>query len=249
MGNQRQTLAAMTWALDRAVGSITDKLEKEGLLDNTLIFFLSDNGSAHNNQSSSLPLKGWKGNKFEGGHRVSFFVTWASEISGGGKFDGLTSSLDIYATAHDAAGFTYHCNFLLDGASLVPYLAGTIKDDPHKELYWRKGKMSAARLNDYKLICVEHIPSVMFNLADDLGEVKDLSASDVDQFEKINSNLEAWEEGLISPLWTEGAKWDSVTWMIHQDLMSNNEVRAKDPSQFKKIRQALTSKKMRKGFS
>ncbi|MEM6378826.1 MAG: sulfatase-like hydrolase/transferase, partial [Bacteroidota bacterium] len=61
----RQKLAAMTWALDRAVGQIVEKLETENLLDNTLIFFLSDNGGAHTNQSSNLPLKGWKGNKYE----------------------------------------------------------------------------------------------------------------------------------------------------------------------------------------
>ena len=242
-GHQRQKLAAMTWALDRAVGNITDKLEKEGLLDNTLIFFLSDNGGAHNNQSANLPLKGWKGNKFEGGHRVSFFATWASGIRGSRKFDGLTSSLDIYATALDAAGVTDISNLSLDGVSLLPYLADPSKGDPHTELYWRKDNMAAARLDDYKVIRVEHIPSVMYNLSDDLGELNDLAETEVDQFQKINSKLEAWEEGLMEPLWTEGAKWDTVTWLIHQDLMSNNEIRAKDPAQLQKIGQTLKGSK------
>lgn len=233
-GHPRQKLAAMTWALDRAVGNITNKLEQEGLLDNTLLFFLSDNGGAHNNQSSNLPLKGWKGNKFEGGHRVSFFVTWASELKGGRKYDGLTSSLDIFATALDAAGVKETDELSLDGVSLIPHLQGDKNTPPHGELFWRKDKMAAARIGDNKLIRVENLSSVMYNLSDDLGELNDLSSKEPDVFEGINAKLESWEEGLIPPLWTEGADWDSVTWMIHEDLMTNQEVRVKNPEQLRK---------------
>ena len=95
-GHPRQKLAAMTWALDRAVGNIVDKLKKEGVLENTLIFFLSDNGGATNNQSTNFPLKGFKGNKFEGGHRVPFFVSWTAGIKG--VLDGLqTLFFEVFA--------------------------------------------------------------------------------------------------------------------------------------------------------
>jgi len=233
-GHPRQKLAAMTWALDRAVGNIVAKLEKEGLLENTLIFFLSDNGGAANNQSTNFPLKGFKGNKFEGGHRVPFFVSWVSGFKGGKKFNGLTSSLDIYATALDAAKGNLPEDKKLDGVSLLPYLKGEKQGDPHQKLFWRKDKMTSARVGNFKLIRVDKLPSVLYNLADDLSEINNLSATDEKDFQKLSSELENWEKETIEPLWTEGAAWDTITWMIHQDLMQNRPVRAKDPGQLKK---------------
>ncbi len=236
-GHPRQKLAAMTFALDRAVGNMVDKLEKEGLLENTLIFFLSDNGGATNNQSTNFPLKGFKGNEFEGGHRVPFFVTWAAEIKGGNKFSGLTSSLDIYATVLDVANGKSSEERQLDGVSLLPYLKGEKVDNPHTSLFWRKDKMAAARVGNFKLIRVDKLPSVMYNLADDLGEMNNLADKDPNDFQELNSELKNWENETIAPLWTEGAYWDSITWMIHQDLMLNRPVRVKDPGQLKKYRQ------------
>lgn len=235
-GHPRQKLAAMTWALDRAVGNIVAKLEKEGRLENTLIFFLSDNGGATNNQSTNFPLKGFKGNKFEGGHRVPFFVTWASAIKGGQTFNGLTSSLDIYASALDAANGKTSAGKNLDGVSLIPYLTGQIQGDPHQKLFWRKDKMASARVGDYKLIRVEKLPPVMYKLSDDLGESRNLVSTDPQHFRLLDSALENWEKETIAPLWTEGAQWDTITRMIHQDLMLNRAIRAHDPGQLKMLK-------------
>jgi arylsulfatase A-like enzyme len=226
----RQKLAAMTWALDRAIGNMVEKLEKEGLLENTLIFFLSDNGGATNNQSTNFPLKGFKGNKFEGGHRVPFFVAWASAIKGGKTFSGLTSSLDIYATALDAANDGSSIGKELDGVSLLPYLTGKKQGDPHSELFWRKDKMASVRVGDYKMIRVEKLPSVMYQLSEDLGERVSLTSNNQQHFQQLEAALKNWEKQTIEPLWTEGAQWDTITWKIHQDLMLNRSVRATGPS-------------------
>jgi len=230
----RQKLAAMTWALDRAVGNMVKKLEQEGLLENTLIFFLSDNGGAANNQSTNLPLKGFKGNKFEGGHRVPFFVAWAAEIKGGHRFDGLSSSLDIFATALDVAKSTNTKNLYLDGVSLIPFLKGEKQGDPHSELFWRKDKMAAIRVGEYKLIQVEKLPSVMYKLSEDLGETVNLTSNNKERFQQLDAALKNWEKQTVPPLWTEGAQWDTITWKIHQDLMLNRSVRATGPVQLKK---------------
>ncbi|MGQ1784501.1 sulfatase-like hydrolase/transferase [Saccharicrinis sp. GN24d3] len=236
----RQTLAAMTWALDRAVGSMVSKLEDEGLLDNTLIFFLSDNGGAHNNQSSNKPLKGFKGNKFEGGHRVPFFIHWPDKIASG-MYDGLTSALDVFATSISVAGEKVNTQSPLDGVNLIPYLKGKSKEEPHNKLFWRKDKMAAVRKGDYKLIRVEDLGERVYNLKADLQENNDLSSQNPEQYKSLMNNLECWEEELDSPLWTEGQIWDTITWMIHEDLFLNREVRVKNPGQLNRFIKASSS--------
>ncbi|MDD4822058.1 MAG: sulfatase-like hydrolase/transferase [Bacteroidales bacterium] len=231
-GHPRQKLAAMTWAVDRAIGKVIDRLEKLGKLDNTLIFFLSDNGGATNNQSSNLPLKGFKGNKFEGGQRVPYFVTWIDHFKGGTTFDGLCSSLDIFATAASAAGIqTSLLKNPLDGVNLLPYLEGKSDENPHSKLFWRKDKMAAARIGDYKLVRVEGVGERLYNLKDDLGETKDLTTIDQDKYNELMGALSSWETQLIRPLWTEGNAWDKVTLEIHRDLMNNEKVRSYSPGQ------------------
>ena len=236
-GHPRQKLAAMTWALDRAVGNIVDKLKKEGVLENTLIFFLSDNGGATNNQSTNFPLKGFKGNKFEGGHRVPFFVSWTAGIKGGRTFNGLSSSLDIFASVVDVAKSNLNRDIILDGVSLLPYLKGEKQGNPHQKLFWRKDKMAALRAGKFKLIKVDKLPSVLYNLAEDLGETDNLSARNPKKLQALTKELEKWEKGTVAPLWTEGPYWDHITWMIHQDLMLNRTVRVIDSLELKVINQ------------
>lgn len=179
--------------------------------------------------------------KQPGSHRFSYLYTICKVRP---KPIGISYQiLILIATALDAAGIDDITDLSLDGVSLVPYLyESRTYSRPHEELYWRKDKMAAARFGDHKIIRVENIPSVMYDLSKDLGELNDLSASEVNQFQLMHTNLDAWETGLISPDWTEGTKWNDVTWMIHQDLMSNNEVRVKNPGQLKKLRQTVASK-------
>lgn len=230
-GHPRQKLAAMTWALDRAVGTIVKQLEEDKLLDNTLIFFLSDNGGAHNNQSSNLPLKGYKGNKYEGGQRVPFFVHWPAQIEGGSTFDGLSSSLDIFATSIDATDAGEESLNKLDGVSLLPYLVKNKEGEPHEELYWRKHESTALRQGDYKLIKVNKLGYRMYNLEKDLSETKDLQKEDVKKFEDLKLKMSDYDKQMLEPIWTEGHTWDTIVWMIHEDLFLNREIRVKDPWQ------------------
>lgn len=233
-GHERQTLAAMTWALDRAVGNIVDKLEAVGMLENTLIFFLSDNGGAHNNQSDNHPLKGFKGNEYEGGHRVPFFAFWPQGLEAG-TFDGLTSSLDIFATACAVGGITdYQDQFQTDGVNLIPYLTGAKTGDPHDQLFWRKDKMAAARRGDLKMLRVEEgLGYRLYDLSKDMGESDDLRAERPQDFGVVQSKLTTWESQLKPPRWTEPEAWNQVTMMIHEDLYHNRSVRVKNPEQLR----------------
>ncbi|TRX71148.1 sulfatase-like hydrolase/transferase [Carboxylicivirga sp. M1479] len=232
-GHPRQKLAAMTWALDRAVGTIVKQLEEDKILDNTLIFFLSDNGGAHNNQSSNLPLKGYKGNKYEGGQRVPFFMHWPAKIRGRQTYNGLSSSLDIFASSIDAAGADKARFKDLDGVSLLPFVIGKEDGEPHSELYWRKNQSQALRQGDYKLIKVDRLGYRMYNLRNDLSERRDLSQVELGKFDELCSKMEEYDHQMMTPLWTEGHTWDTITWMIHEDLLLNREVRVKEPRQLK----------------
>lgn len=198
-GHPRKMLAAMTWALDRAVGKVVKTLEEQDLMDDTIIFFVSDNGGAHNNQSSNFPLKGFKGNKFEGGHRVPFFMVYGDKYKG--KYDGLTSSMDMTATALTLGGVDIKSlEKPLDGVNLIPFLNGDVEGEPHDILFWRKEDMAAVRQGPYKLIRVEGVGVRLYNVENNYNETDDLSAKKPELVKKLNASLEEWETGLINPI-------------------------------------------------
>ena len=231
----RQYLAAMTWSLDQNIGKLRNKLKELNLLDNTLIYFLSDNGGAHNNSSKNGPLKGWKGNEFEGGHRVPFVISWPAKIKPDQKFNGLTSSLDIFSTSLAAAQIKQDDNLQLDGVNLLPYLFKEKQGNPHQELYWRKLDESAARMGDFKLVQLKDFGATLYNLSQDLGEMNNLSTTDTVTFNNLTKKYAVWQSNLMPPLWREGKSWEDVTYYIQQRLMENKPVLYKSPEEKKRI--------------
>ncbi|WP_166521613.1 sulfatase-like hydrolase/transferase [Zobellia amurskyensis] len=228
-GHPRQALAAMTWSLDENIGKVVRALKNKGVVENTLVFFLSDNGGAHNNQSSTGPLKGWKGNKFEGGHRVPFVVSWPGQLPSGNSLDGLTSSLDIFSTAVKAANIEVDDELILDGVNLLPYLKKAKSGSPHEKLFWRKLDESAVRMGNKKLIALKGFGNVMYDLKNDLGETFDLTRVLPTEKSQIEQEYIKWETELMKPLWDEGPIWMPITRHIHKSLMSNEEPEYKDP--------------------
>lgn len=232
----RQKLAAMTWSLDENIGKLMAALKEQGNYDNTLIYFLSDNGGSYANQSSNGYLKGSKGTKFEGGHRVPYVVQWPAKIKAGQEFDGLTSSLDIYPTSLAAAHIEKDEALNLDGVNLLPYLINEKQGAPHKELYWRKLNKSAARVGDFKLIRLEGFGSNLYNLKEDLAEQNNLSRSDSLTLNKLTSKLENWESELKEPLWKESDEWMAVIDHVHKSLMQNEPIQYRNPRQMRQFK-------------
>lgn len=228
-GHPRQMLAAMTWSLDENVGKVMKKLEAENLLENTIVFFLSDNGGANNNQSTVFPLKGWKGNEFEGGHRVPFAVSWKGHLQAGVKSNKLVSSLDIYATALAVADTKNPNNKPIDGKSLVPFNAIDKLANTHKTLFWRKDEAAATRIGDYKLIRLKNEQSVLYNLKSDIGEKTDLSKAEPEKFQEMEKALSNWENKMVNPLWIEEPDWTKITFDIHKALMNNQKPKKVQP--------------------
>ncbi|MDR1958010.1 MAG: sulfatase-like hydrolase/transferase, partial [Planctomycetaceae bacterium] len=172
--NQRKYLADLL-ETDAVIGKIMDSLREKGLEENTLVFFLGDNGgpggAADNGQ-----LRGTKWYLWEGGIRVPFAVYWKGHIQGGQVSDHPVISLDIIRTALTAAGATIDPAWKLDGADLWPLLQGQSDAAPHDALYWRFGSQYAVRKGDWKLI-KPHIDKEpqLYNLAADVGEQTDLA--------------------------------------------------------------------------
>jgi arylsulfatase A-like enzyme len=237
-GHRRARLAAMMWSVDENIGRLRAALVDLGIADNTLIFFLSDNGGAESNQSSNRPLKGWKGNKFEGGHRVPGIVSWPAKLPQGARFQGLASSLDIFPTALAAARQADVLNARRDGINLLPQLAGSAPSDPNRQLFWRKGMMAAMRLGSQKLMRLEGFGYRFYDLADDLAESVDRQVSHPAEFRAAVSAFRAWERSLPPPGWYEVEEWASLTWDIHHELMHNRQPRFKTPWEANRAREA-----------
>ena len=228
-GQPRQKYAAMMYALDRGVGKIVDELKAAGKFDNTIIFFLSDNGGSTTNQSSNLPLKGFKGNKFEGGQRVPFFVVWGDRFKRDQRFTGLTSSLDIFATVVDALDIPEEgLHKPIDGVSLLPYLSGEKSGNPHEALFWRKMDTRAIRSGSYKLIITRGVDSVLYNMDQDVEEMHDLLSSEPEKARELMEQLSEWEQACCKdPLWIEEG-WAEITNGLHERLMKNEIRTAQD---------------------
>ncbi|MCK9343473.1 MAG: sulfatase-like hydrolase/transferase [Massilibacteroides sp.] len=235
-GQPRQVLAAMMYGLDRGVGKVIKALKKTGKLENTLIFFLSDNGGSTTNDSSNFPLKGFKGNKFEGGHRVPFFVVWGDKFKQKEHFKGLTSSLDIFPTVIAAAGISPdQINHVLDGVSLLPYLVGEKRGNPHHQLFWRKMNSRAMRQDNYKLIMTEGVDTVLYDLEKEIDELTDLYEQNPTKSQEMISAYQQFEKAnFIAPTWIE-IGWARKTDGIHKGLMHNRIKTGHDYNRWKRI--------------
>jgi arylsulfatase A-like enzyme len=201
---QRRTYAAMVSAVDDGVGRVLATLRKEGLENQTLIFFLSDNrGPEQANASNNGPLRGGKSDPWEGGIRVPFAAQWLGQLPKGMVYDKPVLSLDIFATIAALAGAPTNLARPLDGVNLMPYLTGKNTAVPHEAVYLRKFDQGAfaIRRGDYKLV----IPRAgadpqLFNLSADLGETKNLAATQPELLGELERLRVAWNAQLIPPV-------------------------------------------------
>lgn len=124
-------------AADEGIGKILQKLKDNGTYDNTIVFFLSDNGSVH---EAPMPLngmdRGFKGQMYNGGLRVPFIVSWPKQIPANTVSNALISAVDILPTALKAANIKVPTELKVDGKDIMPVLKGKAKSSPHKYLYW-----------------------------------------------------------------------------------------------------------------
>jgi len=204
---KRRTFAAMQSAMDDAIGLVLTQLRQAGLEDNTLIFYISDNGGPTAQTSSrNDPLRGFKGQVLEGGIRIPFMMQWKGHLPAGKTCDQPVISLDIHPTAVAAAGGKLGPEAKLDGVNLIPYLAGQNKQAPHDRLFWRFGQQWAVRMGQWKLEAQGPAGPELYNLAEDVGEKDNLASKQPDKVKELQAAYDAWNSQLAQPLWRQGGR-------------------------------------------
>jgi arylsulfatase A-like enzyme len=199
--DNRRTYCAMMSAMDDAIGAVLKKLDENKLTENTLIFFVSDNGGPPVNSASNGVLRGNKAQTWEGGIRVPYMVQWKGRIPAGKTYDNPVIQLDFAPTALAAAGVDAK-TAKFDGVNLLPHLEGKVTTPPHDSLYWRFGDQMAIRHGNLKLVQGRGANSrMLFDLAADIGEQKDLAGQRPEVVKDLAARYDAWNATLEAPRW------------------------------------------------
>ncbi|MDG1959035.1 MAG: sulfatase-like hydrolase/transferase [Candidatus Binatia bacterium] len=210
--------AAMIRSLDRGVGQVLEALRDNGLEDNTIVMFTSDNGGAHyiGIPEVNQPFRGWKISLFEGGIHVPFFIKWPGHLTPGTVVEAPVHHFDLYSTAAAAAGAPLPSDRVVDGVDLVPFATGERTGAPHESLFWRSGTSQTAIVNGWKLN-VSDPPGRdwLFDLSVDPNERDDLSATNPEKLAQLKAALAVHNASQIEPAWPSRA---SMPINIDKDL-------------------------------
>ncbi len=204
---KKKKFAASLYELDLAIGQVLQQLKKEGIEENTLIFFLSDHGS---NPLNNSPLKGGKWNLFEGGIRVPFLMQWKGKIKENQRIQTPISQLDIFPTIQNIIEKTIDLNVQhsLDGKDLMPLINGSNSGEFHSYLYWRFGTQYAIRQGDWKLIQAysDLDQPALYDLKNDPNEEQDVFSQNREIANHLTKEYEKWSSKMKLPRW-EDKRW------------------------------------------
>jgi len=216
----RQLYAAMICALDDGVGQVVHTLTANNILNNTLIFFLSDNGAPFDRKfegttNSNLPLRGYKEDMLEGGIRIPFAVQWPARLAPNTVYSGVVSSLDIIPTVASAAGVTLPSDRVFDGMDIMPYLT-RLHRPQDRNLFWRWfglgdtgpleafNSILAVRSGSLKLVverAKDTLPPALYDLSKDIGETTDLANLRPNDVATLQDFYNHWELNAVPTLW------------------------------------------------
>ena len=203
---KRQVYAAMVDVMDDGIGKVIAALEQTGARENTLVFFLSDNGGPQStpkqptkwNGSSNGVFRGGKGDLYDGGVHVPFIASWPAKIAAGTVYDKPVISLDIAATALECAEAPKSATNDLEGIDLIAALEGSAEAVPHEFLYWREGGPNA-RWSILSADRHKHVQNKkdgspeLFHLPDDVSEASDKSGSMPEKTAELLGHWRAWD--------------------------------------------------------
>ncbi|MEQ1824541.1 MAG: sulfatase-like hydrolase/transferase [Pirellula sp.] len=215
----RRGYLSLLMGLDESVGRLTNELRAKH--PNTLVFFFSDNGGSGRkpffayNTAVNTPLRGDKGQVWEGGIRVPFFVSWPNNLPAGKVLDQPVSTLDIFPTACAVAGAK--APDTLEGVNILPWLKGETAAAPHEYLYWRFGPQKAIRNGKWKLLDVRDMQAKtqsgwqLYDLENDMSEKQNLASSRPEIVSELTTAWNRWNQNNVEPRWIGSPNEDPRT--------------------------------------
>lgn len=217
LSEDQLVFSAMKLALDDGVGAINNLLKEKGLKENTMIIFLSDNGSPRGqgltpdkdltkdrgNTTMSSPgnFRGFKGDVYEGGTRIPFIINHPKTIPPGQVYHKPVISLDVAPTIMSFFNNNPPTGLPFDGVNLIPHLNQALpeKSQPHSTLYWRRGDDYAILKDGWKLEWNDAGSTKeiqLFNLKTDKDETKNLCYTHPEKAQYLQDQFDAWDSQL-----------------------------------------------------
>ena len=186
-------MAAVT-CMDSSIGRVLDRIEEHGLRQDTIVIFVSDNGAGGGGDSG--PLRGRKGQMFEGGVRVPFLMRWPGKIAPGTVSDEFLTALEVFPMLVKAAGSSLPEDVELDGFDMLPILQGQAKSE-RESMFWERQGEFGARLGRWKLVHSRR-GGGLFDLSEDLAESNDLTKELPDVHERVRRAYRDWVQQMAA---------------------------------------------------
>lgn len=202
--HDERVYAGMIRALDRSVGRVMQALKDNGIADNTLVFFTSDNGAPGYMGLADVnaPYRGWKLTYFEGGLRVPFYMQWPAKVKPGQVYNQPVQAIDLFSTIAAAAHAPLPADRKIDGVNLLPYITGTKVGAPHDMLFWRDGPYLALIDKPWKLqVASRPDKTWLFNLQTDPTEQHNVASKHPEVVARLKRQLAAINAQQVEPLW------------------------------------------------
>lgn len=215
---KRRGYLSLLIGLDDAIGRLMAHLDETQQRENTIIVFFSDNGGAGHapyfayNTGNNRPLRGDKGQTLEGGIRVPFLISSPKHFGSSREFQHPVSALDVLPTVCGLANISVSED--VQGVNLTPFLTNENSAAPHEFLYWRFGPQKAIRHGKWKLVDWRDFDNAnqsgweLYDLDADIGETKNLAASNPEVVERLAKEWEQWNSLNVTPIWRGTPKED-----------------------------------------
>ena len=205
----RPMYAAVVDAMDQAIGRVLDALDQQGITDETLVLFFSDNGGAAyaTGGADNVPLRGGKGETFEGGIRVVAAMRWPAELEAGGRFESIMSAMDVFPTLAAAAGIERGESFELDGRNLWEAIREDRKAVLDEYLFFASETPTRGQFNltafdeEWKLVqeikqglLSADVSNYLFRIAEDPHETNNLAAAHPEVVARMAEAIHVWRQ-------------------------------------------------------